>query len=69
VHRYSRLDQCVVLPGAEIGENSDIRRAIIDENCVLPAGTVIGRDRAADARRFHVTDDGVVLVCPHMLAD
>jgi len=28
---------------------------------------VIGRDRDADSRHFHVTDQGVVLVTPRML--
>jgi hypothetical protein len=28
----------------------------------------IGADRAADSARFHVTDHGVVLVTPDMLA-
>jgi hypothetical protein len=28
---------------------------------------VIGRDPKADAQRYQVTEDGVVLVCPHML--
>ena len=27
----------------------------------------IGTDRGADARRFHVTENGVVLVTPDML--
>ena len=28
----------------------------------------IGIDRVADAARFHVTDNGIVLVTPEMLA-
>ncbi len=67
VHRFGKLQNCVVLPGAVIGEHCRIRRAVIDENCRVPAGTVIGEDPAADAELFYVTDDGVVLVCPHML--
>ena len=44
-------------------------RAIIDKRCVIPDNTVIGEDHAEDAKRFRVTDEGVVLVCPHMLED
>jgi glucose-1-phosphate adenylyltransferase len=67
VREGSNLFRTVVLPHVRIGENCQISRTIIDENCVIPDGTVIGYDRAEDQRRFDVTDDGVVLVCPHML--
>ncbi len=67
VNEGSNLFKTVVLPHMRIGENCQISRTIIDENCVIPDGTVIGYDRAEDQRRFDVTDDGVVLVCPHML--
>ena len=44
-----------------------ITRAILDEDCEIPDGTQIGVDRGADARRFYVTENGVVLVTPDML--
>jgi glucose-1-phosphate adenylyltransferase len=44
-----------------------VRRAVIETGCQLPPGTVIGEDPAEDARRFHVTEGGVVLVTPEML--
>jgi glucose-1-phosphate adenylyltransferase len=59
----------VVLPHVDIGRNCHIANAIIDEGCVVPDGSVIGRDLAADARDYHVTEGGVVLVTPQMLAE
>ena len=35
--------------------------------CIIPDGTVIGENLVDDAKRFHVTPNGVVLVCPEML--
>jgi glucose-1-phosphate adenylyltransferase len=67
VEEQSKLMRAVVLPHVRIGKNCRITRAVIDENCDIPDGMVIGEDRAEDMRRFHVTDDGVVLICPHML--
>jgi glucose-1-phosphate adenylyltransferase len=67
VDERSRLTQAVVLPHARIGRDCHLTRAIIDEHCLIPDGTVIGEDPAEDARRFEVTEAGVVLVCPHML--
>ena len=63
----SEVIQAVVLPQAQIGRNCRITRAIIDKRCIIPDGTVIGEDHAEDAKRFRVTSEGVVLVCPHML--
>ena len=51
-----------------IGPNCQVRNAIIDAGCELAAGTRIGFDRAEDAKRFLVTEKGVVLVTPDMLA-
>ena len=67
VDEGSEIIQAVVLPQAKIGKHCRITRAIIDKRCVIPDNTVIGEDHAEDAKRFRVTDEGVVLVCPHML--
>jgi glucose-1-phosphate adenylyltransferase len=67
VDEGSEVIQAVVLPQAKIGRHCRITRAIIDKRCVIPDGTVIGEDHAEDAKRFKVTQEGVVLVCPHML--
>ena len=67
VNSYSELKDVVALPNVRIGRDCRISRAIIDKGCVLPAGTVIGEDREADAQRFHVSPGGIVLVTPEML--
>lgn len=61
------LKRVVVLPRVRIGRECRITRAIIDEHCEIPDGTVIGEDLEADRKRFQVTEQGIVLVCPHML--
>lgn len=67
VEERSRIFRSVVLPHVEIGKNCRISRAVIDEGCVIPDGMVIGEDRAADAKRFHVTQNGIALVTRRML--
>jgi glucose-1-phosphate adenylyltransferase len=67
VHSRSKLQDAVVLPNVEIGENCRITRAVIDKGCHVPPHTIIGEDPVADAERFYVSEGGVVLVTPEML--
>jgi glucose-1-phosphate adenylyltransferase len=67
VHSYACVEDSVVFPQVEVGRHSRIRRAIIDKRCVIPPGTVIGYDHAEDARRFHISPRGIVLVTRDML--
>ncbi len=67
VDESSLVEDAVILPHVDIGKHCHIRRAIIDEGCQIPDGTLIGIDREEDARRFNVTDQGVVLVTADML--
>jgi glucose-1-phosphate adenylyltransferase len=67
VEERSSIHRSVVLPNVEIGRGCVIMGAIIDEACEIPDNTNIGVDREADARRFHVTENGVVLVTQDML--
>jgi glucose-1-phosphate adenylyltransferase len=57
----------VLLPHVAVGKGCRISRAIIDEGCRVPDGTIIGEDPARDRERFHVTDLGVALVTEDML--
>ncbi len=67
VHSYSTVEDSVLLPNVEVGRNVKIRRAVVDKNCVIPDGLVVGYDHAADAQRFHVSANGITLVTPEML--
>ncbi len=68
VEERSEVFRSVVLPNVSIGRDCHINRAILDSGCVVPDGTRIGSDIEADRQRFHVTERGVVLVTPEMLA-
>jgi glucose-1-phosphate adenylyltransferase len=67
VDEGSTIQSSIILPHVEIGRGCVIRGAIVDEGCEIPDGMTIGIDRAADSARFHVTDNGVVLVTADML--
>ncbi|MGJ0483435.1 MAG: glucose-1-phosphate adenylyltransferase [Methylomicrobium sp.] len=67
VNSFTTLENCIVLPQANIGRNCRIKRAIIEKGCEIPEGTVIGENLAEDAKKYHVSPGGIVLVTPDML--
>ena len=67
IDEHSRVEYSVLLPGVTVGRDCQLRRCIMDEQCVVPDGMRIGHDAYADAKRFYVTKGGVVLVTPDML--
>lgn len=67
VHSYAKVSQSVLLPGVQVGRHARISRAVIDRECVVPDGFVIGEDAEADVRRFTRSPAGVTLVTREML--
>ncbi len=67
VHSFAKVDWSVLLPGVAIGRHAQVNRCVIDRDCHIPDGMVIGADAQADAARFYRTDSGIVLVTRDML--
>jgi glucose-1-phosphate adenylyltransferase len=67
VNSFSTVEDSVILPEVVIGRNCEINKAIVEKGCLIPEGTIIGKDRAEDKKRFHVSSGGVILVTPDML--
>lgn len=67
IHSFSVVEDSVLLPNVEVGRNVKIRRAVVDKNCVIPEGLVVGYDAVEDAKRFHVSANGITLITPEML--
>jgi glucose-1-phosphate adenylyltransferase len=64
----SLIEDSVVLPDVRIGRNVQLQRCIVDKRCVLPDGFQAGCDPVRDCTRFHVTERGITLITPDMLA-
>jgi glucose-1-phosphate adenylyltransferase len=67
VHSYSAVNWSVLLPGVQVGRHARLTRVVVDRDCVIPDGMVIGEDAAADAAHFHRTESGITLVTREML--
>ncbi|MCQ2913672.1 MAG: glucose-1-phosphate adenylyltransferase [Alphaproteobacteria bacterium] len=68
VHSFSLVQDSVVLPRCVINRHARVKKCVLAEGCVIPRGLVIGEDPVEDAKHFYVSEKGVVLVTPDMLA-
>ena len=67
VHSYSIVEDAVILPGVIIGRRCRIKRCVIDKGTIIPDGMVVGENPEDDSKRFHVSENGIVLITPEML--
>ena len=67
VHSFVLIEDSVVLPNTEIHRNVRIHKAIIAAGCKIPSGMIIGEDAEFDAKYFHRTPSGIVLVTSEMI--
>ena len=62
VNSYSTVEDSIVFSHVNIGRGSRIRRAIIDRDVTLPAGTEIGYNKERDRENYFVTESGLTVV-------
>jgi glucose-1-phosphate adenylyltransferase len=67
VHSYCDIEGSVILPKVTINRHAILKNVVVDRGCVIPEGMQIGVDLALDAKRFYVSEKGIVLVTPDML--
>jgi glucose-1-phosphate adenylyltransferase len=67
VHSYCDIEDCVILPGVDVGRGVVLKRVVVDGHCALPPGLIAGVDPVDDARRFHISAKGVTLITAEML--
>ncbi len=68
VAEHSLIEDSLVLPDVVIGRHVTLRKVVVDKRCILPDGFCAGMDPERDRTRFHVTEGGVTLITPAMLA-
>lgn len=62
VNSYCDIDSCILFSHVSVGRSCRIRRAILDRDVHIPAGTTIGYDAEADRQRYFVTESGITVV-------
>jgi len=62
INSFSLVEDSILFDRVQIGRYAKIRRAIIDKETIIPPGFSVGYDLGKDAKRFTVTDSGVVVI-------
>lgn len=68
INSFCNIDSSVLLPGVWVGRLCRLRRCVIERDCIIPEGMVIGENAVEDERRFYRSEEGVVLVTKEMLS-
>ncbi len=66
VDNYAEIRESILMENVTVGKGAKIKRAIIDKGVAIPPGTHIGYDRDADAKKFTVTESGLVVILKGM---
>jgi glucose-1-phosphate adenylyltransferase len=56
------VDEAILFDRVHVGAGAHLRRCILDKEVVVTPGARIGFDPAADAERFDVSPDGIVVI-------
>ena len=62
VGQYSTIRSSILLDNTTIGKECKIQNAILDKGLNIPDGTEIGFNLKRDARKYIVTDTGIVVI-------
>jgi len=62
INSYSCVEDSVIMEGVDVGRYAKIRRAIIDKDVRIRRYEEVGYDLKKDAKRFFVTESGIVVV-------
>jgi len=62
INSYADIQDCILMHNVEIGRHARLRNCIIDKNVSIPEGMVIGENPEEDAKKFYVSEGGVVVV-------
>jgi len=62
IHSYSHVSDSILMEGVNVGRHAKVKNAIIDKDVDIPQGTIIGYNKEEDAKRFQLTESGIVVV-------
>ena len=62
IHSHAQITDSILFPNVDVGRGARIHKAIIEKGVKLPPNFQVGFDAEKDQERFHVTEDGIVVI-------
>ncbi|RJX75468.1 glucose-1-phosphate adenylyltransferase [Vibrio sinensis] len=62
IHDSATIVDSILFDGVDVGEGCQLVNCIIDKHVQIPPHTQIGLNRIEDAKRFHISDKGIVVI-------
>src|SRR5689334_16831579 len=62
VNSFSHIEDSILFENVVIGRHAKIRRAIVDKDVEIPAGTEIGYNLEEDKKRWFVSEEGIIVI-------
>ena len=62
IHSHSEVRDSILMDGADVGRHARVKRAIVDKGVQVPEGYQIGFNLQENAKKFTVTESGIVVI-------
>jgi glucose-1-phosphate adenylyltransferase len=69
VHGFAEVTNSILFPDVIISRGAKINNAIIEKGIVIPENFTVGFDLEEDKKRFHVTEEGLVVIAKHTVIE
>lgn len=62
IHGFAEVKGCILFPDVIVSRGAKLHNVIVDKGVLIPENFEAGLDKKADAERFHLTDEGLVVI-------
>jgi glucose-1-phosphate adenylyltransferase len=62
IHSYAEVRDSILMEGVDVGREARLNRVIVDKRVQIPQGYQIGYNLKEDAKKFTVTQSGIVVI-------
>ena len=62
IHSYSEVRDSILMDDVDVGRNARLNRVIVDKGVHIPQGQNVGFNLKEDAKKFTVTESGIVVI-------
>ncbi len=69
IHGFAEVTNSILFPDVVVNRGAKVNNAIIEKGVEIPENFSVGFDLEEDAKRFHVTESGIVVIAKHTVIE